>query len=283
MHDDEIDVDGDLVRRLLETQFPQWAELGLVRVEPSGTDNAIYRLGDSMSVRLPRIHWAAEQPRFEQTWLPRLSPHLPLPVPAPLALGEPGEGYPHSWAIHSWLPGTAALGTSVHARELAAFVVALQHVDVADAPEARRGRPLSTLNRTPEAIEDCRGIVDVEAALAVWEGALAAAAWDRPPVWIHGDLDRRNLLVDERDALCGVLDFSCAGVGDPAHDVGAAWRVLASEERAPFLEALDVDEATVARARGWIIEQAANALRYYTMENNPTLVLEARRWLDEVL
>ncbi len=282
MHADEVDVDVDLVRRLLETQFPQWAELELVRVEPSGTDNAIFRLGDSMSARLPRIHWAAGQPQFEHTWLPRLAPHLTLPIPEPLALGEPGEGYPFNWAVHSWLPGAIDLEGAPDASELIDLVVALQRIDTAGAPPAGRGRPLAEMRGTREAIEACREIVDVDAMLAVWEEALAAPPWDRPPVWIHGDLDRRNLLIDH-GRLSGLIDFSGAGIGDPAYDVGAAWRVLAPAARESFLAALHVDDATAARAKGWIVLQAAHALPYYTMENNPTLVLEARRWLDEVL
>jgi len=282
MHADEIDVGDDLVRTLIETQFPQWAGLELARVEPSGTDNAIFRLGDSMSVRLPRIQWAAEQPQFEHTWLPRLAPHLPLPIPEPLALGEPGEGYPFHWAVHSWLPGTIDLDGAPDASELTRLVLALQRIGTSGAPAAGRGRPLAEMQGTREAIEACRGTVDADAALEVWEKALAAPGWDRPPVWIHGDLDRRNLLADG-GALSGLIDFSCTGVGDPAHDVGAAWRVLAPAGREAFLESLRVDEATAARAKGWIVLQAAHALPYYTMENNPTLVLEARRWLGEVL
>ena len=282
MHDDEIDVDVDLVRRLLERQLPHWADLELVRVEPSGTDNAIYRLGDAMSVRLPRIHWAAGQPQFEHTWLPELAPRLPLPIPEPLALGEPGEEYPYQWAVHTWIPGTTAQGALPDAAGLTRFVLAMQRVDATGAPASRRGLPLDRLQGTEAAIERCRGILDADAALATWEEALAAPAWDRPPVWVHGDLDPRNLLL-EGGRLSGVIDFSCAGIGDPAHDVGAAWRVLPPRGRAAFLEELGVDVATVARAKGWIVLHAANALQYYTMENNPTLVLEVKRWLGEVL
>ena len=275
MHDDEIDVDVGLVRRLLETQLPQWAELELARVEPSGTDNAIFRLGDAMSVRLPRIGWAAGQPELEHAWLPRLAPHLPLPVPEPLALGEPGEGYPYPWAVHSWLPGAIDLDAAPDAAALARFVAALHEIDTAGAPEAGRGRPLAAQRGAEDAIE-------AYGCTAVWEEALAAPAWDGPPVWIHGDLDRRNVLLDG-GRISGVIDFSCMGIGDPAHDVGAAWRVLGADARGTFLDALHVDEATVARAKGWIVLQAAYALPYYTMENNPSLVLEARRWLGEVL
>ena len=58
MHADEIELDDALVRALLVEQFPQWSDLPLARIPDSGTDSAIYRLGDDMGVRLPRIHWA---------------------------------------------------------------------------------------------------------------------------------------------------------------------------------------------------------------------------------
>jgi aminoglycoside phosphotransferase (APT) family kinase protein len=277
MHDDEVDVDLGLVRRLLSAQFPQWAELPLERVEPAGTDNAIFRLGEDKSVRMPRIHWATRQPELEHTWLPRLAPHLPLPVPVPLALGEPGEGYPFPWAVNSWLPGRIDVDEAPDASAFAEFVAAIQKVDTSGAPAAHRGAPLGDTERAREAIEQLG-----DDALAVWEEALAAPRWDRPPVWIHGDLDRRNLLVAD-GRICGVIDFSCAGIGDPAHDIGAAWRVVGRSDRDGFLERLGADDATLARAKGWIVLQAANALAYYTVESNPTLVHEARRWLGEVL
>jgi aminoglycoside phosphotransferase (APT) family kinase protein len=61
-----VETDAALVRRLLAAQFPQWAHLSTEPVESAGTDNAIYRLGDEMSVRLPRIHWAAGQAEKER-------------------------------------------------------------------------------------------------------------------------------------------------------------------------------------------------------------------------
>jgi len=94
MHVDEVRTDVSLVRQLLAAQFPQWADLPVTPVRSAGTDNAIYRLGDDMAVRLPRIHWAVDLVHKEQRWLPRLAPHLPLPIPVPIAKGMPGEGYP---------------------------------------------------------------------------------------------------------------------------------------------------------------------------------------------
>jgi aminoglycoside phosphotransferase (APT) family kinase protein len=135
---------------------------------------------------------------------------------------------------------------------------------------------------TRSSIAALRGSLDVEAVTAVWESALVAHAWERSPLWIHGDLDPRNLLV-ERGRLSAVIDWGCLGVGDPACDVAAAWKVLSAETRRVFRSELAVDDATWLRARGWALSQAVGALSYYTVDMNPTLVREARRWLAEVL
>ena len=124
--------------------------------------------------------------------------------------------------------------------------------------------------------------IDVDALTVLWEAALDAPEWDGPPVWIHGDLDARNLLV--RDGrLSAVIDWGCLGVGDPAFDVMVAWKVLSADTRHSFRAALAVDEATWARSQGWALSQAVGALSYYTLETNPELVREGERWLAEVL
>jgi aminoglycoside phosphotransferase (APT) family kinase protein len=288
MHEDELEVDVPLVRRLLEAQFPEWAELELDRVLPAGTDNAIFRLGDDMAVRLPRIRWAAGQPDKEFEWAPRLAPSLPLEVPVPLAKGVPGEEYPWEWTVCRWLHGDTALAHPVAdahqlASDLAGFVVALQRIDPTGAPPARRGRPLATVDDSTRAsLAALAAELDGRALTVAWEKALAASAWDGAPVWTHGDLDPRNLVVRE-GRLTGVLDVGGVGIGDPACDVAAAWKVLPAPAREGFRAALDVDDATWERARGWVVSQSVNALAYYTLENNAALVRECRRWLAEVL
>ena len=139
MHADEVATDAVLVRRLLAAQFPDWADLPIERAVSDGTDNAIYRLGDELAVRLPRIHWAAEQPEKEHRWLPRLAPLFPLPVPVPVAIGEPAEGYPWSWTVVPWLRGENATPERLDDPRLAAatlgeFVAALQRIDIAGGP-----------------------------------------------------------------------------------------------------------------------------------------------------
>ena len=147
MHDDEVDTDADLVRHLLASQHPQWDGLSIERVASAGTDNAMYRLGDDLAVRLPRLEGVVETVTKEQTWLPLLAPHLPIAVPLPVAVGKPDRLFPYPWSVVQWLPGELAtldrLNDPVSAAlDLAAFVLALQAIDPAGGPTHRRGMPI---------------------------------------------------------------------------------------------------------------------------------------------
>ncbi|RIH90582.1 Phosphotransferase enzyme family protein [Calidithermus terrae] len=292
MHADELDTDASLVRRLLEAQFPQWAGLPVEPVRSAGTDNAIYRLGDGMAVRLPRIPAAAAQVDKEQLWLPRLAPLLPLPVPVPLAKGAPGEGYPWHWSVCRWLEGENATlerlaEAAQAAADLAHFVAALQRIDATGGPppgphNSGRGVPLAVRDGpTRAAIASLQGMLDAGAVTAAWEAALQAPPHDGPPVWIHGDLQPGNLLA-VGGRLSAVIDFGCLGVGDPACDLQAAWNLFTAEAREAFRSALGVDGATWARGRGWALSVALIALPYY-QHTNPFLAGVARHTIREVL
>lgn len=293
MHADELDIDAPLVRSLVAAQFPDWADLPLEAVAPRGTDNRLYRLADDLVVRLPCRQRTVETLEKEREWLPRLAPHLPLEVPLPVAVGMPSAEYPWTWSVYRWLEGESAIAAPIDdlarsASDLAAFIGALQRIDTSGAPRPGqgnflRGAPLERFDRDFRARLSLLGNeVDAEAVTANWEAALHAPAWQRPPVWVHGDLDVRNLLV--RDGkLSGVVDFGCLGAGDPACDVAAAWKVLPSEARGHFRSALSVDDATWTRARGWVLYQSLGALSYYTLGTNPELFTEAERWLVDAL
>jgi aminoglycoside phosphotransferase (APT) family kinase protein len=293
MHADEVDTDEALVRRLLAEQFPQWADLSIEPVRPLGTDNANYRLGEDMLVRLPRRERTSRTLEKERRWLPRLAPHLPLAVPLPLAEGLPAEGYSFVWSVYTWLTGENATSERIGdlsqlATDLAQFIAAMQRIDPTGGPSPGehnffRGEPLARRDaETRAAIASLDGEIDVDAVTAAWDEALRAPEWQRLPVWIHGDLDSRNLLVED-GRLSAVIDFGSAGVGDPACDVMVAWKILSADTRDIFRTALSIDEATWARSRGWALSQALMALSYYTLETNAALVHEAQRWTAEVL
>jgi aminoglycoside phosphotransferase (APT) family kinase protein len=291
MHAGEADIDGVLVRRLLAAQFPQWAELPIEALDSAGTDNALYRLGAHMVVRLPRIRGATSQIARDHEWLPRLAPRLPLAIPEPLALGRPAEGYPWPWAVHRWLEGAVAAIDRLDdphgaAASLGEFVAALQRIDPTDAPawarDASRGRPLATRDaEVRRAIAALRRAFDPRELTAAWDDALRAPVWKGPPVWFHGDLHTTNLLA--RDGrLTAVIDFGCLGVGDPACDAMPAWIHLSAATRDTFRAALAVDDATWARGRGWALSVGLIALPYYET-TNPVFAGIARHAVEQAV
>jgi aminoglycoside phosphotransferase (APT) family kinase protein len=289
MHSDQVETDVALVRRLLAGQFPHWADLPIDPVASYGTDHDIYRLGDHLAARLPRIGWATTQAAKEAEWLPRLAPHLPLAVPMQLAMGRPGEGYPFDWSVYTWLPGQDANGTiddlDQAAVDLAAFVTALRQVETTGAPARPphgRGGPLTEGDeQVRRSVARLGDRIDGDTTLRSWQESLDAAAWDREEVWVHGDLLPGNLLVlDGR--LSAVIDFGGLNVGDPACDLQPAWNVFAGDSRRRCRAELDADDASWLRGRGWALSQAVSALAYY-WDTNPGMIRQASHALAQVL
>lgn len=292
MHPDEPDIDSALVRDLVAHQFPRWAGLSITPVASTGTDNAMYRVGDEMVVRLPRRPQAALMIEKEARWLPVFAPQLPLDVPVPLAKGGPAHGYPWPWAICRWLEGGDALVEEIKdldeaAITLADFISALRRIDTNGGPSPApdnffRGVPLRERDeRTREAIEELPATFDKESLTLAWEEALATPESQDDPSWIHGDLAAGNLLVRQH-RIVGVLDWGALSVADPACDLMIAWTLLSGTSRAAFRKALETDDATWDRARGWTLSVAVIAIPYY-LSTNPSIVHWATHAIQEVL
>ncbi|MFD5040046.1 aminoglycoside phosphotransferase family protein [Streptomyces sp. NPDC058377] len=286
MHANETKTDAALVRRLLAAQFPAWADLPVEPVRSSGTVNAIYRLGTDLTVRLPRVEGGSRDVATEHRWLPRLAPHLPHAIPAPLAQGVPGEGYPWSWSVCRWLDGTnpsAGEGGPELASGIAEFVLALRHVDTTGGPPAFRSEPLAARDTaTRGALDTLPGAIDTAAAADVWSAALRAPAPEGPPVWVHGDLQPGNVLVTDDGRLSAVIDFGCMGLADPAVDLIPAWYLLRADARPTFRTRVGADPATWERARGWALSIALMELSYYRT-SNPVMAGTARRVIGEAV
>jgi aminoglycoside phosphotransferase (APT) family kinase protein len=287
MHDGEAEIDVALVRRLVAAQFPGLADLQVREVSSTGTVNAIYRLGDELYARLPRLPRYVASLEREWRWLPVLAPGLTLRIPEPVALGQPTAGYPFTWVIYGWIDGRPYADQLVDderqaARDLARFVAEIRRIaPPADAPRGGR-RPLAQLDAgTRTSIAAAADAIDGAAALAAWESALQSPAWDGRPVWIHADLLRPNLLVAD-GSLRAVIDFGSAGVGDPATDAIPAWAVFGPAGRAAFRDALGVDDGTWRRARGIALHQAAALIPYYAV-SNPAFAALGRRTAEQVI
>jgi aminoglycoside phosphotransferase (APT) family kinase protein len=274
-HDNEIHVDEALVRRLLRAQFPDWADLPLAGVEETGTDHTLYRLGDDMVVRMPIMEYATRQATRAARWLPFLAPRVPLALPTPLAIGEPGEDYPLHWSVVSWIEGERATADNLDLPRagvgLGRFIKALHACEATGGPPAGaetgfRGLSLrgwvEPLREWIARLDDRPDLADLDipAALAAWEEVLAAAEWDRPGVWFHGDLSWN--LIARNGRLVGAID-SGYGVGDPACDLTPGWTLFRGDARRQFFDEVGLDEATRTRARGWALAPAFIGLSYY--------------------
>ncbi len=280
MHADEVATDADLVRRLLRDQFPEWADLPITRVASSGTDHAIYRLGEDLAVRLPRIAWATGQAAIERTWLPLLARHLPVLVPEHLGAGTPAHGYPFEWSVVTWLPGrpvdVGEGASDALVDGLADLVHSLRELDGVGLPEKtpqQRGGALGAHDAAVRAaVAELGDRIDATAARRVWAEALEAAT-PKDGVTAHGDLLPGNLLLDA-GCLAAVIDWGGLAVADPAIDLLPAWNALDASRRERLRGALGVDDDTWARGRGWALQQAVLALPYY-WDTNPGMVRQA--------
>jgi aminoglycoside phosphotransferase (APT) family kinase protein len=269
MHAEELDITPDFARALLARQFPDLAQLAITRLISAGTENTIFRLGDNLALRLPRIAGAATQATRESRWLPLLAPHLPLTVPEPVALGEPSEDYPWHWSVCRWLAGENAFQQPVAdlrdaAKRLAQFVRALQTAPISGdslvAVTSDRGVDLIHRDAaTRAAIARCEGLANTKPLAEIWDQSLTLPVWHRAPVWLHGNLHVGNLLA-ENGRITGVIDWGSLGMGDPACDLMPAWSILDRESRALFRDEVNVDDATWLRGRAWAVSVAAIAL-----------------------
>jgi len=255
----EFAIDSVFVAGLLAEQHPDLAHLPLQEID-AGWDNAMFRLGDHLAVRLPRRAVAAPLIAHEQAWLPRLADQLALPVPAPYRIGTPARGYPWRWSVVPWLKGAAADQhdpLASQARPFAAFLRSLHVPAPADAPtNPMRGVPLAQRAPTVEArlqrLASKTSLITPQIA-HIWHVALSAPL-DVPSTWLHSDLHPRNVLV-EHGVISGIIDWGDMTSGDCATDLASIWMLFAEPHaRQDALAAYgDLSEATLQRAKGWAV------------------------------
>jgi aminoglycoside phosphotransferase (APT) family kinase protein len=285
------DITVEVAAALVVEQLPQWAHLPIRPVAIDGNDNTSFRLGADMLLRLPSHERYVLGVHKEHRWLPVLARNLPLPIPEPLFLGEPGCGFPRPWSVYRWIDGEPASVARIDdkvqfARDVASFLTALYAIDATDGPPAGeqnffRGAPLTVYDAdTRTAIDTLRDDIDAPAATAMWQDALDAT-WTGKPVWFHGDVAEDNLLVAD-GRLCAVIDFGTSGVGDPACDAVLAWTFLSGKAREEFRARLPFDQAAWARGRGWALWKAAITLAPRPRSQGSRAVM-ARRVLSDLL
>lgn len=285
----EVEIDVDLVRRLLTDQHPDLADLPIVELA-NGWDNVMFRLGPDLTVRIPRRELAASLVEHEQRWLPVLAPGLPLPIPAPVRVGRPTDYYPWSWSVLPWFEGRPVaddpeLDGPAAARDLGRFLAALHRPAPPEAPaNPHRGGPLADRDLlVRQRLDQLGNAVDRASLLARWDRGLAAPPWNGPPTWLHGDLHGLNVLsLDGR--LVAVIDFGDITAGDPATDLAAAWPILDAADHDEFRRAAStaerpVDDDLWHRAGGWALSVGLALLA--NSADNPALAAMGRRMIGD--
>ncbi|WP_172622874.1 aminoglycoside phosphotransferase family protein [Aquicella siphonis] len=291
MHEKELEIDEYLVHALLEAQCPHWANLPLTSVSSSGTDHALYRLGDEYIVRLPRIEWIPgsliKSINKEYEWVPKIARFLKIPISEPVFKGNPDKFYPWPWTITRWNKGhnpdfEIESEYEQLAEDIACFLNDMHGIKLTNGPVSRRGIPLKELDvETRKAIGELEGKIDTYFIASLWRQLLNVPSWNKTLVWLHGDLLPGNILV-QNNRLSAVIDFTDVGIGDPACDLIIAWSLFNPNSRQIFKENLKhVDDDTWERGRGWALSIALIMLPYY-IHSNPVLTALARRMIKNV-
>ncbi|GAA2550948.1 aminoglycoside phosphotransferase family protein [Winogradskya consettensis] len=287
MHKDQLDIPIPTVAALVAAQFPAWQTLPVRPLPSTGTVNALFRLGDDIVLRFPLLPADVTELRTEQENARHLAPHLTLQVPEPLALGEPGFGYPGPWTAYRWIAGdpvTTLTDPQSFATDLAAFVTELHAIDTGGRswPGEGRGGPLHTEDAyVRQMLAECATLTDTTALARIWSDCLAAPAHPGPAVWLHADLMPGNLLT-RNGSLAAVIDLGAANIGDPAVDLMPAWNLLPPKARPTYRKASSADDARWQRGKGWALIQAIGALPYYQV-TNPAMAATARHTLNALL
>lgn len=285
-----MEISIEIVRKLIEEQFPELSNLEIRWVEKNGHDNRTFYLGDNMSVRLPSGEEYASQIKNEMTWLPKLKQYISCEIQSPIANGKPSEIYPFPWSINKWIDGEVLSYHNVNnlediAIDLAKFLKELQAIDASDGPAAGahnfyRGGLLKVYdNETINALNKLKDIFPTKELKKIWEKALETK-WDKEPVWIHGDVAVGNIIV--RDGkLAAVIDFGILGTGDPACDYVMAWTFFDKRSREIFKQELMCDNETWDRAKGWALWKAL--ISYDINNENSDITLKSKKTIYEIL
>lgn len=259
-----MDIDVKCVRKLVDTQFPKWANLTINPVKHGGNDNRTFHLGEEMAVRLPSHKSYEPQIEKEAKWLLKLARHLSLPITSPVGKGKTTREYPYVWSINTWIDGETVTHHHVDlnqfAKGLAEFLKELESIDPSEGPRAgthnfHRGGDLSVYHQeTLDALQFLASEINVQKCKHIWDTALSTQ-WTKQPVWVHGDIAEGNLIA-KNGKLSGVIDFGCMGTGDPSCDLVMAWTFFDKRSRKIFIENMELDQDTWNRAKGWALWKA---------------------------
>jgi aminoglycoside phosphotransferase (APT) family kinase protein len=293
MHANQLSVPAEIVRVLVDDQFPRWRRLPVRGLAASGTVNAIFRIGERLVARFPLQPQNAEAARWrleaEADAARELADRTRFPTPEPVAIGEPGHGYPLPWSVQTWLPGVAATeedpgGSAAFAHDLAEFITGVRALDTRGRAYRGTGRG-GDLPSHDAWMETCfqhsEELLDVTRLRRLWAHLRALPRSAAADVMTHGDLIPGNVLVSG-GRLTGILDVGGLGPADPALDLVCAWHLLEPAPRHVLRDDLGCDDLEWERGKAWAFEQAMGAVWYYT-RSNPAMSRMGQRTLDRIL
>ena len=264
MHAGQLTISTEAVRELVSVQFPQWQDLPVRAVASQGTVNTIFRIGAGLTARFPlqpaEVAATRRWLESEAVAARQLVGRTRFRTPEPVAIGDPGAGYPLPWSVHTWLPGTVATaedtsGSIAFARDLADFVRAVRAIDTGGRrfDGTNRGGDLRSRDAwMEECFQGSEGLLDVAWLRATWQ-ELRRLPRTAADVMTHGDLIPGNLLVAD-GRLTGVLDVGGLAPADPALDLVGAWHGLATGPRREFRAVLGCDDLEWTRGAAWAFE-----------------------------
>jgi aminoglycoside phosphotransferase (APT) family kinase protein len=292
MHDDQLTVPLAAVRELVGEQFPGWRRLPIEWVRASGTVNAIFRIGAEFAARFPlrpgdpaAVRRELESEAASATVL---AGRTRFRTPEPVAIGDPGAGYPLPWLVQTWLPGVTAVeddpgGSDAFAHDLAEFILGVRAIGTGGRVFSGNGRG-GDLRSHDTWVDTCfrrsEQVLDVPRLQRMWEILHTLPRGSGGDVMSHGDLIPGNVLVSG-GGLAGVLDVGGLGPADPALDLVAAWHLLESGPRQVLRADLGCDDLEWERGQAWAFQQALGAVWYYA-RSNPAMSRMGRRTLERI-
>ncbi|WP_182879935.1 aminoglycoside phosphotransferase family protein [Microbispora sp. H10949] len=291
MHANQLTVTLETVRILVDEQFPEWQSLPITRIAAHGTVNAVFRVGDRFTARFPLLPGDIDPTRrrleSEAEAARELAGRTRFPTPEPVALGEPGAGYPLPWSVQTWLPGVVATDEDpaesvAFAHDLADLINDLRAIDTRGRTFAGRGRG-GDLQAHDAWMETCfrhsEQLLDVRRLRRIWED-LRSLPREAADVMTHSDLIPGNVLVSA-GRLAGILDVGGFGPADPALDLVSAWHLLEAGPRQVLRRDLECEDLEWERGKAWAFEQAMGLVWYY-LETNPAMSLMGQRTLERI-
>ncbi|MGH3431616.1 MAG: aminoglycoside phosphotransferase family protein [Thermocrispum sp.] len=293
MHAGQLTVSPETVRALVDAQFPRLRGELVRPVVSQGTANAIFRVGQHFAARFPL---EPEDPALTRGRLEseaaaarELLGRTRFRTPEPIGLGEPGAGYPLTWSVQTWVPGTVAEGPvdAAFAADLAEFIHGVRSID----PRGRTFRGGDRTGRGGElwvhdewmqtCLRNSEGLLDVGRLRPMWTAMRALPRGPEADLMTHGDLIPGNLLVSG-GRLSGVIDVGWLGPADPAVDLVVAWHLLDPWPHQVLRDALGCGPQEWARGRAWAFQQAMGLVWYY-VDSNPGMSLLGRRTLERIM